>query len=85
MHVPPLQKTPGGYQCAEKVAALVGAGGQVRGQSCQQIGGQGDQPPAAGHRVDQSAQKDQRTDNDPDADQLVPFHVHLSCSRPVAA
>ena len=58
-----FQEPEGGQPRAEDGAALVGSGGGVGRQSGQQIGGQGDEPAAAGHCVHQSGQKDQRADD----------------------
>ncbi|MFR6186256.1 MAG: hypothetical protein ACLUJG_12515 [Lawsonibacter sp.] len=43
-------------------------------QSGQQIGGEGDQPAAAGHRVHDAPQEYQGTHNQQDVQQIIPFH-----------
>ena len=63
MDLTPLEEAVGGQQGTPHVAALIGGRGGMGGQAGQQIGGQGDQSAAAGHRIHQSAQKDQGADD----------------------
>ena len=59
-----LQKPQGGYGSAKNRAALIGGGGHVGRKAGHQIGRQGNEPAAPRHRVHQSRQKHQGTDDE---------------------